>query len=167
MKRTFLFFTTLLCFLFFISCKQAPATVAEAPETTKPDMTVLKAEIQALNDTWAKATNARDVATIMGFYGDDIISMQDDKATITGKAAVEKDAASWFSEAKEGNVAMYETLEVFGDDKMLTEIGISTTKDASGKVVNSGKYIAVWEKRNGKWECIREMTNDDMKREDK
>jgi len=39
----------------------------------------------------------------------------------------------------------------------------STIKDAAGKVISSGKYMAVWEKRNGKFICVRDIYNDDAK----
>ncbi len=35
------------------------------------------------------------------------------------------------------------------------------TKDASGKVIRTGKYMAIWEKRDGKYICIRDIYNDD------
>ena len=35
--------------------------------------------------------------------------------------------------------------------------------NAAGTVTYTGKYMAVWEKRNGKWLVIRDIYNDDMK----
>jgi len=35
--------------------------------------------------------------------------------------------------------------------------------DAAGKVTATGKYMAVWEKRDGKWLCIRDIGNEDAK----
>lgn len=161
MYKTTLFTATLMCLLFMVSCQQAPAPQAESPEAAKPDMAALKAEIQAINVNWAAAANARDTAAIMDLYADDIISMPADKPTIVGKAGVQKDSETWFEKAKEGTVISYETLEVYGDENRLTEIGKSTVKDASGKVIDSGKYMAIWEKRDGKWLCTREIGNDD------
>ena len=63
----------------------------------------------------------------------------------------------------EGSTVSYETTELFGDDQVVTEIGTSATKDATGKVTSTGKYIAIFEKRDGKYICIREIYNDDAK----
>lgn len=130
---------------------------------TSPNMEAIKAEIQALNDTWATASNTKDAATILDFYADDAISMPDDAPMLVGKAAIKKDIEGDFAKRKEGNSVVYETMDVFGDDKLLTEVGKTTVKDAAGKVTYTGKYMALWEKRNGKWLCIRDITNDDAK----
>ena len=50
---------------------------------------------------------------------------------------------------------------VFGDENTVTEVGKMTRKDASGKVVSTGKYMAVWEKRDGKYLCVRDIGNSD------
>jgi len=158
------FFTALsLCTLLFAACQQAPAPKPEAQEAPKPDMAKVKAEIQALNSAWAAASNARDAATILAFFADDAISMPDDKPMFVGKAAIQKESENWFAKSKEGSTVSYETMDVLGDENMVTETGTVTTKDATGKVTYTGKYMAVWEKRNGKWLCIRDMSNDDAK----
>jgi len=45
----------------------------------------------------------------------------------------------------------------------VTEVGKTTVTDSTQKVIYAGKYMAVWEKRNGKWLTIRDMSNDDAK----
>lgn len=131
----------------------------------KPDMAKVKAEIQALENAWAVASNARDVATIMAFYADDAMSLTNNKPILVGKVAMEKDIKADFEKRKKvvGSIVTYETTEVFGDDKLVTEIGKTTTKDAAGKVTYAGKYMVVWEKRNDKWLTIRDIYNDDAK----
>ncbi len=54
-------------------------------------------------------------------------------------------------------------LDVFGSENQVTEVGKSTIKDATGKVTYTGKYMAIWEKRDGKYVCVRDIFNDDMK----
>lgn len=157
-------------FTFTMGCN-APATdtAAKAVEATKemaskPDMTKVKAEIQALENEWAVASNKRNVAGILAFYADDAVTMPANKPIVAGKAAIEKDIKADFEKRKPdaGDVA-FETTEVFGDDKLVTEIGKTTLKDAKGKVTYTGKYVAIWEKRNGKWLDIRDISNDDVK----
>ena len=164
MSKTTIFTTLSLCIFLLAACQQAPepkpAAVQEVP---KPDLAKLKAEIQAINNTWAAASNARNTAAILAFYADDAVSMSNNKPMIVGKAAIQKDSETWFEKTKEGSTVAYETMDVFGDENLVTETGKITTKDAAGKVTYTGKYITVWEKRNGKWLVIRDMSNDDVK----
>jgi len=128
-----------------------------------PDMTAIKAEIQAIEDDWAAASNAKDVATMLGFYADDAISMNDDQPMLVGKAAIQKGIESEMANRKAIGKVIFETLEVYGDETRVTEIGKTTIRTDTAIVTYSGKYMAVWEKRNGKWLTIRDISNDDAK----
>jgi uncharacterized protein (TIGR02246 family) len=129
----------------------------------KPDLAAIKAEIQALESAWSQADNARDVNAVAAFYADDAISMSNDKPTQSGKAAILADIEEGMGKKAVGNTVSYETLEVFGDENIVTEIGKATVKNVSGNVVSTGKYMAVWENRNGSYICIRDIYNNDAK----
>jgi ketosteroid isomerase-like protein len=130
---------------------------------TAPDMSKIEAEIKAIEDAWAAASTAKDVATIVGFYADDAISMNDDQPMQLGKAAIQKGVEEEMARRKGNTTAAFETLDLYGDENRVTEVGKTTITDNTGKVVYTGKYMAVWEKRNGKWLTIRDMSNDDAK----
>ncbi|MCC6281072.1 MAG: nuclear transport factor 2 family protein [Saprospiraceae bacterium] len=165
MSKTSFFTALTLCTLLFAACQQTPAPLpAAVQETPKPDLAKLKAEIQAIENDWAKASNAKDMATVVAFYADDAISMTNNKPMITGKAAIKAEIEAEFAKRKDASaVVNFETLDVYGDEKVVTEVGKTTVKDATGKVTYAGKYMAVWEKRNGKWLTIRDISNDDAK----
>ena len=78
------------------------------------------------------------------------------------RVAANRIAASIAKRAKGATIA-YDIIDVFGDENTVTEVGKTTKKDASGKVTYTGKYMAVWEKRNGKYICVRDISNDDVK----
>ena len=141
----------------------AEPTVPAEPVIVKPDMAAVKAEIQAVETAWAAATNARDVNALMALYADDAVSMANNAPSLIGKAAIQKDTETNLAKRPEGSTISFETTEVFGDDQVVTEIGISVMKDAAGKVTSTGKYMAIFEKRDGKYICIREIYNDDAK----
>ncbi|MGB5243792.1 MAG: DUF4440 domain-containing protein [Lutimonas sp.] len=132
-------------------------------EIVKPDLGKIKAEIQAIETAWAEADNARDVNTLLSFYADDAVSMSNNAPSAVGKEALTKEIENNMANKVAGNTVVYTTLEVFGDEDIATEIGTSTTKDASGKIVSTGKYMAIWERRDGKYVCIRDIYNDDTK----
>lgn len=144
----------------------APKTIdteAAAPVAAKPDMAKVKAEIQALENSWAAADNARDTNAVAAFYADDAISLSNNKPMISGKEAIKKDIAASLAKRPKGGTVTYEVMDVYGDDQTVTEVGKSVMKDASGKTTGTGKYIAVWEKRDGKFICVRDIYNDDQK----
>lgn len=129
-----------------------------------PDMTKIKAEIQDLENAWATATANKDVAAIVAFYADDAVSMSNNKPMTTGKAAIQKEIETDLAQRKDAVMEVaYETLDVYGNETVVTEVGKTTVKNTSGKVTYTGKYMAVWEKRKDKWVCIRDIYNDDTK----
>ncbi len=172
MKSNNFFSFMATCFalsIFTVACT-APTNDAatKAAETTKtvvaqPDMAKIKAEIKAIEDAWAAASNAKDVATVLGFYADDAISMNDDKPMQVGKAAIQKGIEAEMAKRPKNAKTVFETLDLYGDENRVTEVGKTTITDSAGKVTYAGKYMAVWEKRNGKWLTIRDMSNDDAK----
>ena len=166
----FSFMATCIALSFFSVACTAPTNDAatKAAETTKtvvaqPDMAKIKAEIKAIEDAWAAASNAKDVATVLGFYADDAISMNDDKPMQVGKAAIQKGIEAEMAKRPKNAKTVFETLDLYGDENRVTEVGKTTITGSAGKVTYTGKYMAVWEKRNGKWLTIRDISNDDAK----
>lgn len=158
--------------IFTLGCNPATDTASKAAEATKeaakeivakPDMAKVKAEIQALETAWAAADNARNAAAISAFYADDAISLSNNQPMIVGKSAILKDIETSLAKKQKGTTVSYDIMDVFGDENTVTEVGKTTSKDATGKVIYTGKYMAVWEKRNGKWLAIRDIYNDDVK----
>ena len=154
--------------IFTIGCNSQPDKKTEMESTlttelvvAKADMVSIKAEIQGLENDWAAADNARNAIGVAAFYSDDAISMSNNAPMIVGKAAIQKDTEQSLAKRAQGETVAYETLEVFGDRNTVTEIGTAISKDASGKVVRTGKYMAIWEKRDGKYICIRDIYNSD------
>lgn len=152
--------------LFSVACSPAPEQTAmpeeiAEPVAVEPDMTAIKAEIQALENAWAAADNAGDVPGLLAFYSDDAVSMGGGMPMAVGKAAIQKDIEASMASKAAGVTVEYEVLDVFGDENEVTEVGKITRKDASGKVIYTGKYMAIWEKRDGKYVCIRDIGNSD------
>ncbi|MDO8927530.1 MAG: SgcJ/EcaC family oxidoreductase [Bacteroidota bacterium] len=152
--------------LFAVGCSSPAPKVAETPVqvVAEPDMAAIKAEIQALESSWAAADNARDATAIAAFYADDAVSLSNNKPMLVGKAAIQTDIEADLAKRTQGSTVSYDVLDVFGNENHVTEVGKATITDASGKVISTGKYMAVWEKRNGKYICIRDIYNDDVKK---
>ena len=167
MKKTILLVTYVSCVLLFASCQEAekkeipPATTVAEP--AKPDPAQVRAEIVTIENAWAAAQNAKDVNALMAMYADDAVSMPDGEPMLTGKAAIQKKQEADFAKpAKFASIA-FETMDVYAQGNVVTEVGKTMYKDATGKIIGGGKYIAVFEKRDGKYLCIREIYNQDSK----
>ena len=167
MKKTMLLVAYASCVLLFASCKEdekkESAAAATVTEPAKPDLAQIRSEIVAVENAWAAAQNAKDIKTLMAMYADDAVSMPDGEPMLTGKAAIQKKQEADF--AKPANFASiaFETMDVYAQGDVVTEVGKTMYKDAAGKTTGGGKYIAVYEKRDGKYLCIREIYNKDSK----
>lgn len=157
-------FTSLLgiCMLLIVSCKKEEAApVVEAPVV---DVEQIKAEIQALEDAYAVASNARDVEGILTYYADDVISYPTDKAPIVGKEAMRTSLKEDLDGYPKGSTVAYEVKDVFisSDGNLVNEIGSYTSKDSLGNKIRSGHYFCLFEKRDGKYVCVRDIAASDM-----
>lgn len=145
--------------LSFTSCKQADAgDMAKAP-----DMDAIKAEIQAMEDAYAVAFSAGDANAVVAYYADDAVSMPSDEPSAVGKAAILASIQKSIDERKSPTTQAYEVIDLFAEGDLLVETGKSTTKDSTGAVIRTGKYISVFKKVDGKYICIRDMSNSDSK----
>lgn len=131
--------------------------------TTKTDRGQLKKEIQEQETAWSDADNARNLDALAAFYADDAVSLATDKPMLVGNAAIKKDLEATLAKKPKGAKISYEVMDAYGDDNYATEVGKTTRTDSTGKVTSTGKYMAIWEKRNGKWICIRDIGNEDAK----
>ena len=131
--------------------------------TTNADPAQLKKEIQEMENAWATADNAGDINALAAFYADDAKSLSNNKPTLESIAAIKKDLAEGLAKKPKGTQTTYEVMDVYGAGNYATEVGKTTRKDSTGKLISTAKYMAIWEKRNGKWFCIRDIYNEDAK----
>lgn len=144
-----------------VPAQKADATTEQV--AAKPDMAAIKTEIQAIETEWASATTAKDIDKVMALYTDDAIEMADDEPMCVGKAAIRQVLLKSMKARKAGTTVSYETMDVYGDGNIVTEVGKTTVENAAGNVVSTGKYMGIFEKRDGKFICIRDINNEDQK----
>lgn len=167
MKKTTVLTFGLALIIAINSCKEttkadeAPAMVKSESITT--DMNRVRAAIQTIENEWAAALNKKDINALMALYADDAISMQDGGPALKGKAAIRAQQEKDFAAPPKYASISFQTQDVYGTAEEVTEVGTSEEKDAAGKVVRTGKYMAVYQLRNGKYLCVREIYNRDAK----
>lgn len=133
----------------------------EEPATLMVDKEQIKKEIQAKEDSFADLYNKGEVRNI-GYYADDAISFYQNKAPLVGKEAIVS-----FLKAdiiSNSDKISFKTNEVFvsGDGKLVVEIGSFKVVDSSNMLLNSGNYMSLFEKRNGKYAAVRDMSASDI-----
>lgn len=144
-------------FLFTVACKTAPV---QPPAT---DLSQIRTEIQAMENAYALAQNAGDVAAIMAYYASDAVSLPNEKPIASGSEAIMNYLKEDLKADSTSNTSTFEVMDIFADGRYVVETGKSTVKDSNGAVVSTGKYMSLFEKRDGKYVCIRDIFNTDAK----
>jgi len=102
---------------------------------------------------------------VVTYYADDAVSMASDEPSAVGKAAITATIQKSIDERKGKRISSYEVVDLFAEGDLLVETGKSTTKDSTGVVIGTGKYMSVFKKVDGKYICIRDISNSDSKSE--
>jgi len=137
----------------------APAAPAAPPAV---DTAADEAALKETTRTWLEAYNAGDVEKIVALYAEDAVLMPPHAAVASGHAAIRAFITAETAGAKAAGIKLVpgtSTAGVAGDTGW--ESGTYTATDASGAVVDSGSYLSVSHKSNGKWLYHRDTYNSD------
>ena len=160
--RTKLIKASLLLFIlsFTVACN------SKKEEQTAPtviDKEQIKKEIQAKEDEFAATYNAAEMKNI-GYYADDAISFSQNKAPLVGSQAIVEYLKAGIDSSSKGNKISFVTNEVFpsSDGNQVVEIGYYKLSDSTDVAINTGNYMVLFEKRDGRYVSVREMSASDM-----
>ena len=124
---------------------------------TTVDLDVVKKDIQAMEDAYAAAEKAKDADKVVAYYSDDAVSYSRNRMPEIGKAAIKESLAKRLAADTSGNTNVYKVVDLFGEGNMLVEIGSWTEMSPAGAEVNKGHYMSYFQKRDGKYVCVRDM----------
>jgi ketosteroid isomerase-like protein len=146
--------------LLLISCKK------EDPVVAVIDTNQIKEEIQAKENEFADTYNAGIVKNI-GYHADDAITYPQNSQPIVGKQAIVEFLKTHRDTISVGNKISFKTNEVFvsNDGAQVVEIGYYKIVDSTEAVVNSGNYMSLFVKKDGKYVCLRDMSTSDLPNE--
>jgi ketosteroid isomerase-like protein len=137
---------------------------SKGPEAVVIDKEQIKKEIQAKEDSFAALYNSGELRNI-GYYADDATSYFQNKGPLVGKDAI----ISFLKTDIISNTdkISFKTNEVLvsNDGNMVVEVGSFKVVDSIDILLNSGNYMSVFEKRNGKYVAVRDMSVSNMPRE--
>ncbi|POY39214.1 nuclear transport factor 2 family protein [Solitalea longa] len=132
--------------------KEEPAVVIDKEQ--------IKQEIQAKENEFAETYNSGVLKNI-GYYADDATSFFQNRPPLVGKPAIVEFLLSDVGSST--NKISFTTNEVFvsNDGNLVVEIGAFKVTDSTNTAVNTGNYITMFEKRNGKYVAVRDMSASD------
>jgi ketosteroid isomerase-like protein len=141
----------------FIACNPPDAAPAEAAV----DIEQIKNEIQAKENEFAEIYNTGELKQI-GYYAEDATTFAQNRAPIVGREAI----IEYLTVDIESNTdkISFTTKEVFvsNNANLVVEIGYYQVVDSANTTINSGNYMCLFEKRDGRYYCVREMSVSDM-----
>ena len=120
------------------------------------DLDAVKKEIAANNILFDQAVSNVDSAAIVGLYHSEARIYPQGMNEIM--RAQMGGMTRMLSEMGIRN-AVLTTTEVMGSGDLVVETGTFQMKGANNAVMDSGKYIVVWKKEDGKWKMYRDMWN--------
>lgn len=146
----------LFAFLAFVALVLSACATTEKEEVL--DMEMVKTEIQAMEDAYAAGEKAKDADAVAAYYSDDAISHSRNKEPLKGKAAIRDNIANSIAKDTTDNYNVYKVVDLFAEGNIAVEIGSWTEFDASGTEKENGHYMSYFEKRDGKYICVRDMS---------
>jgi ketosteroid isomerase-like protein len=140
-----------------ISCNEKK----EEPAAAVVDKEQIKKEIQAKEDEFAATYNAGEMKNI-GYYADDATTFYPNRAPLVGKQAIVEFLKTGLISTSDK--LSFKTNEIFpsSDGNQIIEIGYFQLMDSANTIINTGNYMSLFEKRNGKYVCLRDMSASDI-----
>ena len=132
----------------------------DTKSTTTVDKEQIKKEIQAKEDELAATYNAGEVKSI-GYYAEDATTFYQNRAPLVGRDDIVEFLKSDL-EANSNKIS-FTTKEVFvsNDGNQVVELGYFKVTDTTNTPINTGNYMSLFEKRDGKYVCVRDMSASD------
>jgi uncharacterized protein (TIGR02246 family) len=121
-------------------------------------------EVRAVNVAWNKAYNAGDSDGVVALYAEDAVLLAPGAPPARGRASIKdtiaKDIAAL---AAAGLTATDDPMgDVAESGDLAWQSGGYKITDKSGAVAETGKFLTVFERKNGKWLIVRDTWNSDV-----
>ena len=135
----------------------------EISKLSSIDKEQIKKEIQAKENLFAETYNEGKMKKI-GYYADDAVSFSQNRPALVGKQAIVEFLADGINSFASTHKISFITEEVFpsNDGIQVVEIGYYKVVDSLDVVVNSGNYMSLFKKRNGRYVSVRDMSTSDL-----
>jgi ketosteroid isomerase-like protein len=115
-------------------------------------------ELAALTDNWEEALNSGDIDGLAELYAEDCVLMPPNAELATGQAAARGAFGEMIAAGQTGEL---DTIKAVAAGGVGYHAGTYWLKDASGTLIDRGKFIEGWQKVDGEWKIIHDIWNSD------
>jgi len=121
------------------------------------------AALHAVDDVWVKAFNGGDADTMAAQYDENAVLLPPSAPAALGRATIRAFFAKMIPEVAKEGLAFSLGANPAGGARgdMGWSSGTYVLKDKTGKVIDTGKYLSVSKKKDGKWLYVRDTWNSD------
>jgi uncharacterized protein (TIGR02246 family) len=118
---------------------------------------------RAVNIAWYKAYNAGDGAGVAALYAEDAVLNAPGVPAARGMASIREYFVNGAAAVAAAGVALVDgpTSDVGVSGDLAWQSGTFKITDKSGAPVDAGKYLTVFQRKDGKWMIIRDTWNSD------
>jgi len=159
-KLTAIIITILSC-LYLLSCNSADSekSADQKAENSSFDMQRAKSFIDSINTKFSEQFAAGDSVALASHYWPNAELLLDNSEPVKGNDILNAWGAAIRMGIKE---ITFSTTDITGNSTFLIETGTYEMKDAKKSLVDKGKYVVVWENRNGEWKLYRDIGSTSM-----
>jgi ketosteroid isomerase-like protein len=159
MKKLNYLWVLLPVFALFYACESK--THVDATVTREVNTDSVRMQVSALEAAYADAANKNNAEGVAAYYAADAQSYPPNEPALVGHDAIKAHIQSQMDKDTSGATMALNTTGVWAAGNYATETGTWTDMDKSGKVVATGKYMTLFELRDGKYVAIRDIWNAD------
>lgn len=151
---TFIGFDLLSC-----NSNNSGQPVSQKNDSSAFDKQSAKTFIDSINAKFSEQLAAGDSTALASHYWPDAELLLDNSGPVKGNDIVN----AWGSFIRGGIKEMsFTTTDITGSATFIIETGAYEIKDGKKSPVDKGKYVVVWEKRNGEWKLYRDIGSTSM-----
>jgi uncharacterized protein (TIGR02246 family) len=132
-------------------------------ESSAADSAKELAALQAADQSWAKAYNSGNAEAVANLYHEQAVLLPPGAPRVNGRAAIKAFFVKDTAESQKAGVTFILDPKPAGgvSGAMGWQSGTYAVKDKAAKVVETGKYLSVSMKKDGKWLYVRDIWNAD------
>jgi len=130
--------------------------VVTKTSTSPFDSQWAKSFIDSINGKFTQQFRAADSVALASHYWPDAEILLSNSEPIKGNQIL----PTWGAMTRMGiKDFTFSTTDIKGDTEFLIETGNYEMKDEKKNLVDKGKYVVVWQQRNGEWKLYRDIGN--------
>jgi ketosteroid isomerase-like protein len=124
---------------------------------THHESTKIRETMEAANAKFTSLFSRGDAAAMAAAYTEGGQVLPPNSDVVTGNQAIQ---AFWQGLMDTGvKGVQLETVEAEGEGPTAYEVGRFTLSDASGEMIDTGKYVVIWKQQGGQWKLHRDIFN--------